>query len=102
MTLQPTGSMDAEGDPLRNFLSSCLKQAKHVTEVENKLKEEGIDYETIFELGEDDLRATLRDGIKIKPWHVGLIINKLRDMDDSGVAKYSSSSASGSIVVLTP
>ena len=54
------GDEGVQGDSLHHFLSSCLKTSKHVKEVENKLKEEGIDYDTLYELGEEDLRSTLR------------------------------------------
>eukprot|EP01084_Bolivina_argentea_P102203 183137_1 len=82
-----TDEMEAEGDALYNFLSSCFKKRDHVTEVKAKLDDEGIDYEGLFGLSEKDLRETLEE-LEIRKYRIGLIVKKLKEIPKSGVNEY--------------
>eukprot|EP01084_Bolivina_argentea_P268553 456175_1 len=94
MSASIEGNMEAEGDELTVFLNSCLKQTKYVTEVKKKLDGEGIDYETLYNLSEQDLRETLKY-LKVVSYRISLIIHAFRKIDGSGCKEHPSGAAAG-------
>eukprot|EP01084_Bolivina_argentea_P133390 235404_1 len=62
---------------LKQFLSTCFKNEADIHQIINILDKEGIDFNTLFQLAADDIRATFKE-FGIKTWHTGLIISKLQ------------------------
>eukprot|EP01084_Bolivina_argentea_P173670 300834_1 len=93
-------NMEEEGDKLTVFLNSCFENATHAKAIDDKIKNEGLDYDKLFELDEQDLRDTLKY-LKVLPYRISPIINAFRKIDGSGCKEHPAGSGVSGFIVVT-